>query len=92
MLLAEVALGKLNELKYDQYMEKPPAGTHSTKALGQYAPHHKDYKKIENDIVVPAAKIASTGIKSACSHNEFIIYDVAQIRVKYLLRLKFKHK
>jgi poly [ADP-ribose] polymerase len=44
MLLAEVALGKMNELKRDQYMEKAPPGTHSTKALGMTAPDPKENK------------------------------------------------
>lgn len=38
LLLGEVALGDMNELKHDQYMEKAPTGKHSTKALGMSAP------------------------------------------------------
>jgi len=97
LLLAEVSLGKTNDLLKDEYMEKAPNGKHSTKALGQFAPKAKDNQKIEGcvdkgKVTVPCGEIASTGVKSACSHNEYIIYDVAQITVRYLLKCKFKHK
>jgi len=92
MLLAEVALGNMNELLRDEYMEKAPSGKHCTKALGMAAPNQKENQKIPNDVTVPAGKIVSTGIRSACSHNEYIIYDVGQVNIRYLLRLKFKHK
>jgi hypothetical protein len=43
-------------------MEKAPSGTHSTKALGQFAPSEKTYEKLNGeDITVPVGKIASTG-------------------------------
>ncbi|XP_048503213.2 poly [ADP-ribose] polymerase 1-like [Beta vulgaris subsp. vulgaris] len=38
MLLSEVALGQVHELKKAQYMEKPPRGKHSTKGLGKKVP------------------------------------------------------
>lgn len=61
MLLAEVALGNINKLKQDQvsgyykchsgliflqYMEKAPAGTHSTQALGMAAPDPAGAKEL----------------------------------------------
>jgi len=91
MLLAEVALGNMNQLLKDEYMEKAPPGTHCTKALGMAAPDPKSDRKILDDVTIPCGKITKTGIKSACSHNEYIIYDTAQVRIRYLLRLKFKH-
>lgn len=102
LLLGEVALGKQNELSRDEYMEKAPAGTHSTKALGRAAPNPaldqaihptegvKPVKevKLAEAIKVPCGKITSTGLKTSCTHNEYIVYDVAQIKIKYLLRVK----
>ena len=38
MLLCEVALGTSKAITQSQYMERPVAGTHSTKALGQSGP------------------------------------------------------
>jgi len=36
----------MNELKYDQYMEKAPPGTDSTKALGMTIPDPKENEKM----------------------------------------------
>eukprot|EP01113_Clastostelium_recurvatum_P012377 TRINITY_DN1642_c0_g1_i2.p1 TRINITY_DN1642_c0_g1~~TRINITY_DN1642_c0_g1_i2.p1 ORF type:complete len:381 (+),score=131.70 TRINITY_DN1642_c0_g1_i2:139-1143(+) len=92
MILSEIALGKMNELKKDQYMEKAPPGTHSTKALGMAAPLPAHDEILPGtDIKVPCGKIASTGLSTACTHNEFIVYDVAQISIKYMLRIRFAH-
>jgi len=92
MLLAEVALGNINKLKNDTYMEKAPPGTHSTQALGMAAPDPKKAQAIDNGVVVPCGNIVPTGLSTACTHNEFIVYDVSQINIKYLLRVKFNHK
>eukprot|EP01112_Ceratiomyxa_fruticulosa_P015741 TRINITY_DN4671_c0_g1_i1.p1 TRINITY_DN4671_c0_g1~~TRINITY_DN4671_c0_g1_i1.p1 ORF type:complete len:930 (+),score=212.19 TRINITY_DN4671_c0_g1_i1:193-2982(+) len=93
MILSEVALGTMNELKNDTYMEKAPPGTHSTKALGMAHPDPKHDQLLEgSDIKVPLGKIVPSGLKTACTHNEFIVYDVAQVHIKYMLRIKFVHK
>jgi len=91
MILNECGLGNMNELKKDEYMEKAPQGKDSTKALGMAAPDPKSNTKIGNT-VVPVGKIVNTGIKSACTHNEYIVYDVAQVKIKYIFKLKFNHK
>jgi poly [ADP-ribose] polymerase len=44
MLLSEVALGDMYELLHAQYMEKPPAGKHSTKGIG-YPAKLSSFKK-----------------------------------------------
>eukprot|EP01117_Protostelium_nocturnum_P006845 TRINITY_DN2453_c1_g2_i1.p1 TRINITY_DN2453_c1_g2~~TRINITY_DN2453_c1_g2_i1.p1 ORF type:complete len:925 (-),score=400.89 TRINITY_DN2453_c1_g2_i1:130-2904(-) len=92
MMLAEVALGVQNELKQDKYMEKAPAGTDCTKALGKTEPDKKSDYKTENGVVIPLGKPINTKVSSSCSHNEYIVYDVSQVRARYLLRLKFNHK
>eukprot|EP01114_Cavostelium_apophysatum_P007265 TRINITY_DN1927_c0_g1_i1.p1 TRINITY_DN1927_c0_g1~~TRINITY_DN1927_c0_g1_i1.p1 ORF type:complete len:935 (-),score=347.88 TRINITY_DN1927_c0_g1_i1:64-2868(-) len=92
MLLAEVAAGKLNELKKDEYMEKAPPGTQCTKALGMAHPDPKQDTYIPENVKVPCGKVVDSGLRTACSHNEYIIYDVSQIRIRYLVRLKFNHK
>jgi len=43
-------------------------------------------------VVVPCGRPAHTGIRSSCSHNEYIIYDTAQCNIRYLLKVKFHHK
>lgn len=67
-------------------MEKAPPGTHSTKALGQAAPNSKQDKYLDIEgrkVKVPVGKIVKTGIKSSCSHNEYIVYDVRSLDFIY---------
>ena len=90
MLLSEVALGKMNELKKDKYMEKPPKGTHSTKALGMTCPDPSATVQVLDSVKMPLGKPKSSGLKTACTHDEFIVYDVAQVRMRYLLIVEIK--
>ncbi|KAK5582816.1 hypothetical protein RB653_004403 [Dictyostelium firmibasis] len=89
MLLCEVSLGDMNELKHDTYMEEAPKPFHSTKALGMAAPH-KDGNQplVDSDgLVVPLGKMGKTGLSTSCTHNEFIVYKIEQVRIKYILRV-----
>jgi len=89
MILNEVALGDINKVKRDTYMEKAPAGTHSTQALGMTAPDPAADIIMDNGTVIPTGKLKKTGMSTSCSHNEFIVYDTAQIRTRFLLKVRF---
>eukprot|EP01097_Dermamoeba_algensis_P004087 TRINITY_DN2730_c0_g1_i1.p2 TRINITY_DN2730_c0_g1~~TRINITY_DN2730_c0_g1_i1.p2 ORF type:complete len:212 (-),score=58.45 TRINITY_DN2730_c0_g1_i1:1939-2574(-) len=86
MMLCEVALGKMKELHHDQYMEKPLPGFNSTKALGAIAPAKQT--TLEDGIIVPYGPPAKTNISSSCHHNEYIVYDVAQVQIRYLMKIR----
>jgi len=88
MMLVEVALGKTKDLKNDQYMEQPLPGFDSTKALGGIAPM-KSIKTPEG-VIVPSGKIGDTGITSSCTHNEYIVYNVSQACIRYLLKIELE--
>ncbi|KAF5305635.1 hypothetical protein FQR65_LT07716 [Abscondita terminalis] len=94
MLLSEVALGEMYELYQAKYVEKLPKGKHSVKGVGRTEPDPESTVKIKSDIEVPVGK----GIQpkrpqnSALLYNEFIVYDVAQVNIKYLLKLNFKYQ
>jgi len=89
MILLDVALGKTADLLADKYMEKPQPGTDSTKALGGIAPDPKEITNFE-ECVVPFGKPVDTGIKSACYENQFIVYDVSQCAMKFIVHLNWK--
>ncbi|KAL5712187.1 NAD(+) ADP-ribosyltransferase [Ranunculus cassubicifolius] len=93
MLLSEVALGKVHELKKATYMEKPPKGKHSTKGLGKTIPQPSEYVKWKDEVVVPSGKPVPSNIKSTeLMYNEFIVYDTAQVKMQFLLKVRFRHK
>ncbi|KAF9608108.1 hypothetical protein IFM89_006035 [Coptis chinensis] len=93
MLLSEVALGNVCELKKASYMDKPPRGKHSTKGLGKTIPQPSEYVKWRDDVVVPCGKPVSSGVMaSELQYNEFIVYDTAQVKMQFLLKVRFQHK
>ncbi|KAG2713579.1 hypothetical protein I3843_04G174400 [Carya illinoinensis] len=93
MLLSEVALGEVYELKKAKYIEKPPEGKHSTKGLGKNIPLESEYARWRDGIVVPCGKPVPSKLKaSELMYNEYIVYDTAQVKMQFLLKVKFHHK
>ena len=94
LLLCEVALGEMNELlRSDYHADKLPKGKLSTWGQGRSAPDPQGNKVLDDGTMVPLGKIAPTNIQGgALLYNEFIVYNVAQIKIKYLLRVKFNYK
>lgn len=95
LLLCEVALGDSNELLDADYeADNMPAGKHSTKGLGQTGPDPKNSVTLDG-VTVPMGPGVKTGVGKSNSYsllyNEFIVYNPAQIRMRYLLRVKFNY-
>lgn len=92
LLLCEVALGKPNELLNSNYnASKLPKGKHCTKGIGQVAPLPDNYVTLDDGVVVPMgpAKDIKDKDNTCLMYNEYIVYDVAQIRMRYALRVQF---
>ncbi|CAI9107673.1 OLC1v1007086C1 [Oldenlandia corymbosa var. corymbosa] len=93
MLLSEVALGEMYELKNAKYVEKLPRGKHSTKGLGKTVPQGSGFVKWRDDVVVPCGKPVPSSINtSELMYNEYIVYDTAQVKLQFLLKVRFHHK
>jgi len=92
LLLSEVALGKMYEISHSEYMEKSPPGTASTKGCGATYPDPADNLKLDNGCVVPLGKPSKKERSGSLLYDEFIVYDTSQIKMKYLLKVKFKWK
>ncbi|KAJ3178167.1 Poly [ADP-ribose] polymerase 2 [Geranomyces variabilis] len=98
LLLCEVALGeqwKSTSAQYNaaQYSEK--AGCHSTHGLGRTMPDPKMDTTLpgEPDVVVPCGKAVPSGVKNCgLFYNEFITYNVENVKIRYLIRTKFVHQ
>ena len=95
MLLCDVALGDMNR-KYaaDYYADQLPEGKHSTMGCGKNVPNPSGHVVTEEGVVVPTGKQAPANLETNSSllYNEYIVYDTAQVRMKYLFKLKFNHK
>ncbi|GLT33348.1 hypothetical protein SLA2020_079460 [Shorea laevis] len=93
MLLSEVALGEVYELTRAKYMDKPPEGKHSTKGLGKKVPNKSEFVKWRDDVVVPCGKPVPSNVKaSELMYNEYIVYNTAQVKMQFLLKVRFNHK
>ncbi|XP_073139928.1 poly [ADP-ribose] polymerase 1 [Henckelia pumila] len=93
MLLSEVALGDVYELTKSQYMDKPPKGKHSTKGLGKNVPLQSEYLEWRNNVVVPCGKPTASNVRaSELMYNEYIVYNTAQVKLQFLVKVRFHHK
>ena len=92
MLLCEVALGDMNELRYADYYAKEnlPNGKLSTFGMGATKPNPQTYVALDNGCIVPVGTpVVDSSFVGALLYNEFIVYDTKQIKMKYLLKMKF---
>uniref|UniRef100_A0A3B4A191 Poly [ADP-ribose] polymerase n=1 Tax=Periophthalmus magnuspinnatus TaxID=409849 RepID=A0A3B4A191_9GOBI len=89
LLLAEVALGN-HELKKAAHVTKLPKGKHSVK-MGRTAPDANATVSLEG-VQVPLGKGVNTNIDDTSLLYNYIVYDVAQVNLKYLLKIKFNYQ
>ncbi|KAL7112627.1 hypothetical protein ACP275_04G014300 [Erythranthe tilingii] len=94
LLLCEVALGDMAELvTANSNADKLPAGKLSTKGVGQTAPDLSEAQTLENGVLVPLGKPKEQpGRKGSLLYNEYIVYNVDQIRMRYLVHVNFNFK
>jgi poly [ADP-ribose] polymerase 2/3/4 len=98
LLLCEVELGKppleLTTADYNAAERARESNRLSTLGLGQTAPAgwkdavcvHQSLKGVSMpDVTTPPKRL---GVGSQLMYNEYIVYDVAQIRLRYLLRVE----
>ncbi|XP_066280586.1 poly [ADP-ribose] polymerase tankyrase-like isoform X1 [Branchiostoma lanceolatum] len=94
MLLCEVALGNHQDLYDATYMEKPPEGFHSTKGVGRKEPHPAGNVTVQQGVTIPLGETVDTPPPSEerrywyLPNNEYIVYDPAQVRLRYLIQFK----
>ncbi|KAF0934541.1 hypothetical protein E2562_025636 [Oryza meyeriana var. granulata] len=94
LLLCEVALGEMNELlKADYDANNLPKGKLSTKGVGQTAPIIAESKITDDGVIVPLGKPKEEPSKrGSLLYNEYIVYNVDQIRMRYVLHVSFNFK
>ena len=93
LLLCRVAIGTPRDLYHADYdAGNLPAFTHSTRGVGKTGPGVNTRVKFREMIVPIGPGVTSNSINSSLLYNEFIIYDVAQARLEYLIKAKFNYK
>lgn len=95
MALCEVSLGNPRELYQACYNAHKQAvvGTHSVKGVGKLQPDVSSWKTLEDGLKIPAGKlIKPDGLnenKCVLQFNEYVVYNINQIRLRYLMQIKF---
>jgi len=87
MILCEVALGNIYPTRQPMYMEEPRPGCNSTWGVGSNAPDWKNQIIEPGGAGVPSGQATPQGQDYCLGHNEFIVYDASQIRMRYLIEL-----
>ncbi|KAL1558385.1 Poly [ADP-ribose] polymerase 2 [Salvia divinorum] len=95
LLLCEVALGDMAELLTANYnADQLPPGKLSTKGVGSTAPDISEAQTLEDGVVVPIGRPKEQPVptKGSLLYNEYIVYNVEQIRMRYLVQVNFNFK
>jgi predicted DNA-binding WGR domain protein len=89
LILSEIALGNISKRYAADYkitkdsLEKQ--GFDSVLGVGTLCPE----SSITIDgVSIPNGKVINTGLKSSLKYNEFIVYDINQINIRYLILFK----
>lgn len=103
MFLCEAALGDQKHITQDGVIgwndKDPLKGTkyNSCLAVGQTEPNPKDDKTVNFDgrpVTVPQGKVVANpelaGGTSSFSQSEYLVYDAAQVRIRYVIKMKFE--
>ena len=93
MFLCEAPLGKSHKITSDGHhassLKTAPNGYDSVHAIGMTAP--KSWGSISldgNDVNVPDSNAIQTDAKSSFWHDEYLVYDESQVRIRYVLTVK----
>eukprot|EP00727_Mastigamoeba_balamuthi_P003129 m51a1_g12813 putative b chain crystal structure of parp catalytic domain in complex with novel inhibitors (486) ;mRNA; r:578-2360 len=93
LLLCEAALGRWFQLAHGKHIRKQDldeAGFHSTKGCGMTAPDPTFDLVATEGFIVPLGREAEAGVLfSELDHNEYIVYDEAQVMLRYLIKANF---
>lgn len=92
IVLGEVVFGNMYELKYVLYISKLFKGKYSVKGLGKIIFDFLVSISLDGVEVFFGIGILF-GVNDICLlYNEYIVYDIVQVNLKYLLKLKFNFK
>lgn len=84
-----------NELQQaDGNADKLPKGKMSTKGLGRSEPDKNEWVTLDDGCVIPCGNLKNVQDKNAANansllYNEYIVYNVDQIKLRYLVKVEF---
>ena len=93
-LLCEVACGLSQEKKNAEFMTFANPPNHSVKGLGRLAPSTEFPLCLEEPVQISAGPLVDKrhDLATDMHFNEYHVYDVGQVRMKYLVELKLHQR
>lgn len=96
MVLGEVALGNMHELRNATAITAPPAGYHSVKGVGRTVPDLSKAHTRQDGVIIPLGVPANANTNrlggvyggGGLLFNEYIVYNEAQVNIQYLVKIK----
>ena len=96
VFLCEVALGNSNKLfQSKNVIDLPNSKLHSVMGIGKNGPDPTGNVYLPSGCVVPLGNKTTTpehtlprGEYWALNHNEYVVYDTTQVRIKYMVELR----
>lgn len=90
MFLCEVALGNCTEHATAANINLLPPNKHSLLCRGNYSPEPENHIEIDGDVVVPIGKPVNSSVQRGLIYDEYVIYDMSQIKLRYAIIIKHK--
>lgn len=91
LLLAEVALGKVCLFEQPHTLRKLPAGCSSAMGCGAFAPDPKRDVTLPDGATLPMGPGVRRATKdgSRLQFNEYVVYQLSQVKMRYLVDVQF---
>ena len=82
------------ELTSSKYVTKLDKDYHSVKGVGGTHPDPKKVHVLPDGVKVPWGKLVKNKDTKQTSllYNEYIVYDESQIKIRYLVNVKFNYR
>lgn len=90
LLLCDVALGVTKNPSYAyDYKDLPNENEQSVKGCGTNIP--TKFGTLDG-VKIATGGIQKADIQTALQYNEYVVYDIAQAKMKYLVKVKFNYR
>jgi poly [ADP-ribose] polymerase len=90
LLICDTALGESLELNRPEFITKLPDGKSSAKALAKFQPDPTKAEVGDEKVIVPIGAPTPTNLPDVfLEHSEYMVYDAAQVRLRYLVQVQF---
>lgn len=96
LILCEVALGNMYQVFKAKGFKKPPKYYHSVFGVGRMQPDPKKKIQCSDNVtaslgnVINNEDLEKNNLESDLIYNEYVVYDTAQVYMKYLVKISFE--